>query len=67
MTSASISCEAAKTSSSIGARSRVSTPLAAFSADGTSFLEVYVDHYSGVDFRFRDVEDGYDQVMQLKP
>jgi len=33
------------------------------SADGSSFLEVYVYHFSGVDFRFHDVESGYEQVM----
>lgn len=33
------------------------------STDGTSFLEVYVDHVSGVDFRFHNVELGYEQVM----
>ncbi len=33
------------------------------SADGTTFLEVYVYHISGVDFRFHDVEAGYAQVM----
>jgi hypothetical protein len=31
--------------------------------DGSTFLEIYVDHISGVDFRFDDVEDGYAQVM----
>jgi hypothetical protein len=33
------------------------------SADGSSFLEVYINHLSGVDFRFHDVEAGYEQVM----
>jgi hypothetical protein len=32
-------------------------------ADGVSYLEVFVDHISGVDFRFQDVEEGYDQVI----
>jgi hypothetical protein len=31
--------------------------------DGSNFLDVYIDHFSGVDFTFTDVEDGYDQVM----
>jgi hypothetical protein len=34
-------------------------------ADGSSFLEVYIVHMSGVDFRFQDVDAGYDQVMAL--
>jgi hypothetical protein len=33
------------------------------STDGYSFLEIYIDHISGVDFRFQDVEAGYEQVM----
>jgi hypothetical protein len=33
------------------------------SADGSTFLEVYINHISGVDFRFHDVEVGYEQVM----
>jgi hypothetical protein len=33
------------------------------STDGSTFLEVYVNHISGVDFRFHDVEAGYEQVM----
>ena len=33
------------------------------STDGSSFLEVYINHISGVDFRFHDVEAGYEQVM----
>ncbi|MGD0769659.1 MAG: hypothetical protein ABSB42_15860 [Tepidisphaeraceae bacterium] len=32
-------------------------------ADGSSFLEVYVNHISGVDFYFQNVELGYEQVM----
>jgi hypothetical protein len=31
--------------------------------DGESFLEIYVDHISGVDFRFHSVDEGYAQVM----
>jgi hypothetical protein len=31
-------------------------------ADGTPFIEVYVDHLSGVDFSFHNVEVGYAQV-----
>jgi hypothetical protein len=33
------------------------------STDGSTFLEVYIDHISGVDFRFHDVEVGYARVM----
>jgi hypothetical protein len=33
------------------------------SIDGSSFLEVYINHISGVDFRFHNVEAGYEQVM----
>jgi hypothetical protein len=33
------------------------------SADGSSFIEVYIDHFSGVDFRFGSDEAGYEQVM----
>ncbi len=32
-------------------------------ADGTSYLEIFVDHFTGVDFRFQDAEEGYDQVL----
>jgi hypothetical protein len=32
-------------------------------ADGSSLLEMYVYHISGVDFRFQDCFVGYDQVM----
>lgn len=32
-------------------------------ADATSFLEIYINHFSGVDFRFHDVDTGYAQVM----
>jgi hypothetical protein len=32
-------------------------------ADGTTFLEIYLDHYSGVDFRFQNGDSGYEQVM----
>jgi hypothetical protein len=31
-------------------------------ADGTPFIEVYIDHFSGVDFRFHSVEAGYEQT-----
>jgi hypothetical protein len=31
-------------------------------ADGTPFIEVFVDHLSGVDFRFHSVEPGYEQT-----
>jgi hypothetical protein len=30
--------------------------------DGTPYIEVFVDHISGVDFRFRSVEVGYEQT-----
>jgi hypothetical protein len=32
-------------------------------ADGSSYLEICVEHVSGVDFRFQDCHEGYDQVM----
>jgi len=32
-------------------------------ADGSNYLEVSVEHLSGVDFRFQDCYEGYDQVM----
>lgn len=32
-------------------------------ADGTPFIEVFVDHLSGVDFRFTSVEAGYEQTI----
>lgn len=31
-------------------------------ADGTPFIEVFIDHISGVDFRFHSVEAGYEQT-----
>ena len=31
-------------------------------ADGTPFIEVFVDHLSGVDFRFHSVDPGYEQT-----
>jgi hypothetical protein len=31
-------------------------------ADGTPFIEVFVDHVSGVDFRFHSVDRGYEQT-----
>lgn len=34
-------------------------------ADGTPFLEIYVDHISGVDFRFHNGEQGYGHVVNL--
>src|SRR4051794_15355990 len=33
------------------------------STDGSSFLEVHINHISGVDFGFHDVDVGYEQVM----
>ena len=33
------------------------------SSDGSTFLEIYIDHISGVDIRFHNVESGYEQVM----
>lgn len=33
------------------------------SKDGATFIEVYINHISGVDFRFHDVDVGYAQVM----
>jgi hypothetical protein len=33
------------------------------STDGSSVLEVYINHISGVDFSFHDVDAGYEQVM----
>jgi hypothetical protein len=30
--------------------------------DGTPYIEVFVDHFSGVDFRFHSVEVGYSQT-----
>ncbi len=30
--------------------------------DGTPYIEVFVDHISGVDFRFHSVEVGYEQT-----
>ena len=44
-----------------GGRSKASTRLVADSADGSTFLEVYINHLSGVDFRFHDVEVGYNR------
>jgi hypothetical protein len=35
------------------------------STDGSIVLEVYVNHFSGVDFRFHNVEPGYLQVMSV--
>ena len=34
------------------------------SRDNPPWLEIYVDHFSGVDFRFSSVGKGYDQVMK---
>ncbi|HZZ45184.1 MAG TPA: hypothetical protein VFE58_19765 [Tepidisphaeraceae bacterium] len=34
------------------------------STDDSSFFEVYINHVSGVDFRFKDVDVGYEQVME---
>jgi hypothetical protein len=33
------------------------------SNEGEPFLEIYVDHMSGVDFRFHSVDEGYAQVL----
>jgi hypothetical protein len=33
-------------------------------ADNTPFIQIHVDHISGVDFRFQDSEAGYEQVMR---
>lgn len=33
------------------------------SDDGTSILEIDVGHFSGAEFRFHDVDPGYDQVI----
>jgi hypothetical protein len=35
------------------------------SADGSTFLEVYVNHFSGVDFRFHSVEPNYAHVVAV--
>jgi hypothetical protein len=32
-------------------------------SDGTPYIEVFVDHFSGVDFRFQSVEAGYEQTL----
>ena len=34
-------------------------------ADGRPFINVFVDHISGVDFRFHSVDGGYEQTMAL--
>lgn len=31
-------------------------------ADGTTYIEVFIVHYSGVDFRFQSIEPGYEQT-----
>jgi hypothetical protein len=36
--------------------------LRARDGDGTEFIEVFVDHFSGVDFRFHSVDGGYAQT-----
>lgn len=35
------------------------------SADGSTFIEVCVNHFSGVDFSFHDSEPGYGQVVAM--
>jgi len=32
-------------------------------ANGTAYLRFFVDHFSGVDFQFTNVDTGYEQVM----
>ncbi|MFL5242165.1 MAG: hypothetical protein ACJ8FY_08655 [Gemmataceae bacterium] len=32
--------------------------------DGSTFLEIYIEHFSGVDFGFHNVEAEYEQVME---